>query len=268
MLPARLRSAAAAVSLVPLLFAASACKIGGDDKDAKGGTGGGKADPAAAAQPAAGSGAPSGGGSSGAAVSGGGAAKALTADQLKAALLVQSDMPSGWTVKPGSTVSPSKLNATPAGCQAIVDLVSGDPKAAPTATGNGVLTNGSSKDAQYFVSMEQYSGVATKLLDDVVKETGPGSSCGTVNATDGDNAFIYKAARSDRTPKSLGDAVLYLDITTSQPGQSAELPGRMQIVRSGEVLIQFVGMQKSGKPEWVPDAVVKAQVEKIKAAQK
>ncbi|MGW1997617.1 hypothetical protein [Embleya sp. NPDC001921] len=253
---------AAAMSVLPLVFLATSCDLdfGGkkDKRDHK-------------SQSAGGSGAASSGGAgSGASGSTGGASapvKVLTADQLKAALLAPADLPNGWSTKVGSPSAPGKLKAEPAACQAIVDLLSGDPDAKPVATGDAILGNTAAPATKYNQAIEQYSGVAEKLIADVTKATEKGSPCHEVTAKSGKIAVVYTTTRSDKAPK-LGDATIYLDVKLSSPGKPDDFETvRVHVVRSGDLLVQFAGVAKGGTPDWLPDAIVKSQVDKVLAAQ-
>ncbi|MCF2530627.1 hypothetical protein [Yinghuangia soli] len=260
------------VAAVPLLFLATAC--GSDDKkeDAKSAgatgaqtpgaesTGGGSAGGSSggsASTPAGGANAGSGGGSNG-------GGKTLTTAQLTSALVAAGDLPSGWTVEPDEEDEPTGASkaSTPA-CQPLADLLNASGPVKGVGRASAELQTTSAPTTTYNVGLLSFpSGEAAKVLA-AAKKAVP--SCAEFTADSDGTMVTYKVALA--AGAKAGDESLGLSVNMSAEGMTFDAP--IVFVRSGSVLVGAQGLDMNGssaKP--IDNAVIKAQVEKIAAAQK
>jgi hypothetical protein len=274
---ARMRLAGAVVT-VPLLLLATSCEFGSDDKKTdKVDHASGESTPptkTAPAEPTAS--APS----SAAPGSKAPAGRTLTAEQLKAALITQRELPSGWTVAPGTPRTTKTATTEPAGCQPLMDLIAGDLKVKPVAEADAVLKNPKFRDATYRVEIRQFADAAAarKVFGDAAAAAEPAGAvdCLRYSVKDAKGAkVIYEPGRYEKTP-ALGEKQLWLSASfgdektmNDTTAGSDALSG--QYVLSGSVIVTIFGSGPQGAyPRVLEDGenVVKPVVDKVLAAQK
>ncbi|MGR6998012.1 hypothetical protein ACU686_07800 [Yinghuangia aomiensis] len=265
---ARTRLAYAALASC-LLLGVSACKFGSDDKDKKAGdaaVSASSAPSAAASGPSAPASGPASPGSPGA------GSKALTSADLKAALVTQQEMGTGWTAKPntGDVYGSITMTAVPANaqCQPLLDLMAG-AKPASAAYAGEILTTAADKhtsislDLVRFQSQDEISqqlAAVAKLRDahDCLEMTATNTK-GQKTEYPGD---VGRPPAADGRRLGVGQPAL----GRSEEHGGPELPGAVrvtQFVRVGPNLVKYDGRPESTSysAEFVPDAQVKAQVD-------
>lgn len=266
------RTRIAATALTPLLvFGAAACEFGSDGgkkSDKKGGAGATApvAPPAASAVPGTGTQA-----SASAAPATG---KALTAEQLKAALVTQKELGTGWTVKPGTsgTYAGSPMTAVEAACQPFLDLMTGAVPQ-PAAYAEETLTTKADQGTSTRLDLFRYADNSIAKTLDAGIAIAAKHDCIAVTATNAKGEkTAYRFDVGDHQPK-LGDGALWIDVTWGDEKTMADpdaptMTSRLQFVRVGSALVRFDSRpdNTSSGAEYIPDAQVKAQVDKLSAA--
>jgi len=259
---ARERLAAAAV--VPLLVIAVGCS---DDSGDKAGSETGfptrTTTPAASADasgspqvPRSDAAAPSGSGTPRPSEGTGSAARTLDAAELRAALVVTAELPSGWRISAPENEETEVTPVDKPACQPLMDLIEGDGVSGASAPHvSGELTMPGASESRYAFFLSSYRpGVAEKLLGDV-KAAIP--SCGTFRST-GDASLTYTV--SPLPAPSVGDEGLAFKISAD-----IGFTVTMSTVRVGSVIVHGA----SQNPDRViPPAVLKAQTDKLAAAQR
>ncbi|MCF2530628.1 hypothetical protein [Yinghuangia soli] len=269
------RARIAGAALVPLLLLTTACLGDDKDKDAKADNAAQSSAPAS--PPAAtGSAAPTGAPSTGAPQAPG---KALNISELQALLVTQKDLGPGWTVKQAkSTVYGSiGMKAVPAAakCQPLLDLLTGStPK--PAVHVGEVLESAADKGSWVDLSIARFESAeaVSKQLDAALKIAGEHECLEFEALNTKDEKTAYQFSFGDHQPK-MGDASLWISVTWGDPKTMKDpsepaISASVQLVRSGAVLVKMVGRSESTayNAEFVPDAQVKTQVDKVVAALK
>ena len=245
----------AALAAVPLLLTCAACSDDAGNEPAASTTGAARTTPAVSPSPggATVSEIPGRGNSpSASASSPGRAGKGLTAAQLRAALVTTSDLPSGWRAGPPETEDDSSSTADKAACQPILDMING------TGTGTAAsgprvsaeLTAPGASEARTQVLLASYEATANKLLTDV-KAALP--SCATFRAE-----FLTYTIAPARGP-ALGDDSVSFVVSSSIADVT------LTTTRVGNVLVNAAQL---GGDTAVPEPVLRAQVDKVAAAQR
>lgn len=274
---ARTRLAYAALAS-SLLLGVSACKFGSDDKDKKAGDAAVSASSAPAAT-ASGPSAPASGPVSGPASPGsaGAGSKALTSADLKAALLTQQEMGTGWTAKPNTSdvYGSITMTAVPANaqCQPLLDLMAG-AKPASAAYAGEILTTTADKHTSISLDLVRFQSQdeISKQLAAVAKLR-DAHDCLEMTATNTKGQKTeYQVMWGDHQPQ-MGDASVWVSLLWGDPKNMAdpnhpEPSASLQFVRVGPNLVKYDGRPESTSysAEFVPDAQVKAQVDKLTAA--
>ncbi|MFF7251333.1 hypothetical protein ACFZBU_46655 [Embleya sp. NPDC008237] len=247
MRPARGRFTAA---LVPLLLATGACSDSDNARDAKDGSNGPVTEASSTGIPGVASDTPKG--------------KELTAEQLRAAWVVERDLPRRWT--PTGEVTRPALNpkAAKPQCQPIADLEDLSGAAAPKAVTHLGLESEETPGTVHSVSIALLSGNdATGALDAARKAL---PSCGDFAETT-DNPAPQESSTAEYAltggaGHDLGDDSLSLEFGTDD-GQYSIV---VTVVRVGPVLVRGMSLGMFGPPPVaIPEAVMKAQVDKIAA---
>jgi hypothetical protein len=270
---ARTRLAHAALASF-LLLGVSACQFGSDDKDKKAGdaaVSASSAPSAAASGPSAAASGPASPGSPGA------GSKSLTSADLKAALLTQQEMGAGWTAKPSTSdvYGSITMTAVPANaqCQPLLDLMAG-AKPASAAYAGEILTTTADKHTSISLDLVRFQSQdeITKQLAAVAKLR-DAHDCLEMTATNTKGQKTeYQVMWGDHQPQ-MGDASVWVTLLWGDPKNMAdpnhpEPSAALQFVRVGPNLVKYDGRPESTSysAEFVPDAQVKAQVDKLTAA--
>lgn len=265
---ARMRLAGAA--LVPFLLLATGCKFGSDDKNDDDRPAGN----AASVAPTGGSPAPaSPAGSSAPAAPG----KALTSDQLKAALATAKELGTGWTVRPNVSVSygsiPMKAVPANAACQPLLDLFTGSSPQSAAYAGE-ILNSSAAKQDTSTVDLVRYEGDALTKAFDAALKAAQGDCLEFAALNTKNQKTVYHLSYVDDQPKNLGDQVMWLDISwgdekTMADPNAPSLNTRLQFVRMGSVLVKYdTRPAEVCCADFVPEAQVRVQVDKLAAALK
>lgn len=276
------RARLTAVAVVPLLFLAAACSDDKkDDTGAKSPSGGGTSigtgttsgagggTPGASGAPGASggsgaTGAPGQPGSSGSPSPGGSksseqnasSGRSLSAAELKAATVVGSDLPSGWTVAGPTVEDPDATRADKAVCQPLLDLLNGGGTLQTTGLVSAELTAPGASSSEYALSLASFGPeAAAKLLSDTKSAIG---SCATFKAGDSSGPMLTYTVAKAQGPNIGDDSVTF--VVSSDLGFTV----RLTAARTGAVIVQGMAL---GSDKAMPEAIVKAQVDKAKAAQ-
>lgn len=251
----------------------SGCEFGSKDKADKAGA----ETPLPSAPAAAGSSAPAAGTPAGSGPPGSPApASALTADQLKAALLTTKELPAGWTVTPRTADGSVQSTVSPAKCQPIVDLITGTPSGEPVAAAKETLKASANAKFTTDLTLARYAdGYAQKLTADVQK-LADAYDCLEFTVTNRGKTTAWRFQKHAERAKPFGDSALWLTAEWGEPAQMADpksgaVPSAyVLVVRSGSTLIRFEARpeQLAYSPDFPPDAVIKAQLDKLVAAGK
>ncbi|MGC0415532.1 hypothetical protein [Embleya sp. AB8] len=237
-----------AVVVVALLLAAGACRSDSDEALAPRRSPNGPS--VAASSPAV----PSSGASD--AAKGG----EFTVERLRAAWVVQGDLPTGWTPTGEATRPALNPKATRPQCQPIADLEDLSGSAAPAAVTHLGLDSQDSPGTFNAVSIAVLPGNdAAKALEAAGKAL---PSCGDYAVATDDPAEEGSAAAYTLTGGAghdLGDDSLTMDFGTG--GQYSFV---VTVVRVGPILLRGTSMGTYGPPPTaIPKAVMKAQVDRI-----
>ncbi|WP_055588094.1 hypothetical protein, partial [Peterkaempfera griseoplana] len=200
--------------------------------------------------------------SSGKGGSSGPAAKVLTKAQLQAAALTAEELPAGYRiVKPASAdaLFTSTSTTVPAQCQPIQDIGAGKPTAAwaqnypQAAKRTQVLA---SRIASY------PAGGAERTMADL---EGALKHCAAFRAANNKDGSVTTVQVTPGKAPALGDDSVQLDLASSGGGSITSL--RMVLVRTGTAIALFSAFDiSSGKPVPLPQRILSAQVDKLKAA--
>lgn len=257
-----------------LLLGVGACKFGSDDKDKKAGDAAVSASSSpsvAASGPSAPASGPASPGSPGA------GSKSLTSADLKTALLTQQEMGAGWTAKPNTSdvYGSITMTAVPANaqCQPLLDLMAG-AKPASAAYAGEILTTAADKHTSISLDLVRFQSQdeITKQLAAVAKLR-DAHDCLEMTATNTKGQKTeYQVMWGDHQPR-MGDASVWVSLLWGDPKDMAdpnhpEPSASLQFVRVGPNLVKYDGRPESTSysAEFVPDAQVKAQVDKLTAA--
>jgi len=184
------------------------------------------------------------------------AARTLSAAQLRSALVVTADLPSGWRVSAPETEEADVTPVDKPACQPLMDLIEGGGVSGASAPHvSGELTMSGATESQYALFLTAYRpGDAEKLLRDV-KAAIP--SCGTFHSS-GVASLTYTV--SPLPAPSAGDDGLAFKISAD-----IGFTATMSTARVGSVIVHGA----SQNPDRViPPAVLKAQTDKLAAAQR
>ncbi|MGW0660853.1 hypothetical protein [Streptodolium elevatio] len=267
--------------MTPLLIFTAACEFGSDgdkkaDKVDKVDNKGGESAPTSIAPPpssvAPGSSADTRVPTSAGPVAG----KALTSAQLKAALVTQNELGTGWTVTPGdgAAYGSSPMKAVEVACQPLLDVMTGaGPKAAANA--GETLATAADKGTTTRLDLVRYDGDAfAKTLDAAVLIASKHDCLEVVATNVKGERTAYRFDVGDHQPQ-FGDGALWLDVMWGDEKTMADpdaptMTSRLQFVRVGSVLVRFDSRPENTSfgAEYIPDAQVKTQADKVAAALK
>ncbi|MDI2127456.1 hypothetical protein [Yinghuangia seranimata] len=241
-----------ASAALPTLVVVAACAAGG-------GKGGGTV-PVAASAPAPAS-APSVVGAPGQAAEAG---ASLAPEALPGVRLVQADLPPGWSIGEKATDDDTGRTERPE-CQPFADLMTGSGAGvAPTGYGAVGLVADGKEDALFSISMRTYRPGDAPALFDAARAAL--AACPDFRARDAQGVTTGYAVAMQDAP-DLGDQALRGTIAVSLRGNTFTLPSTF--VRSGNVVVQFSAFDPGGpEPAAVPDAIVRAQLAKLAAAER
>lgn len=264
-MPPRTRSFVA-VAVVPLLFTAAACSP--DEHSTKA--------PPTGSSPTSGAAAGTPGGDrlpvppGGASAQGTVTLRPLTGADLTTALLGNDDLPSDWQTAGDGGINPDIGRAADPRCQPVLDMM-GDQKAAIAPAGAAAVRLMPRKygvSTGHAVVLRSYADDgATRLFNAF---TAAVRACSEFSATDSMGATTdYR--RGVSSAPTMGDESF--KIITSATFSGVTFANQYTVVRSGNVIVMFTApaqdstMTDSGPYEY-PETIMKAQVDKVIAAQK
>ncbi|MCF2530626.1 hypothetical protein [Yinghuangia soli] len=191
---------------------------------------------------------------------------ALDQKALEAALLTQAELPQGWELAGGGKdVEKDEIaQADRAACQPVMDLVSGRSAGiAPTAQVDvGLLGAGQEQGASHLGINQYKEGDAAALLAAATAAL-PGCTGFGIKQEGGG---VSPAAVTTAPAPALGDAALYFELAVGAEGETITIPHT--VVRKGSALVITTTMNVArAKSVPIPEPLIKAQVDKLAAAQ-
>ncbi len=189
----------------------------------------------------------------------------LTAEQIKAAMVVAADLP-GYEVKEGSA---DDFDAEPEvadkpECQPLLQLVAPDQQHMPAQTASVVVTKPESEADMTinWLAIGQFDGdKGAQLLDDAKAALG---KCTEFTSTDTEGAKTTYSVK-EGSKLGFGDQSLVIDYDMGEDGKIT-----VKTVRSGPALVQgmAIDMGTESGDVVVPDDMIRAQFDKLIKAQK
>ncbi|MFJ9582795.1 hypothetical protein [Streptomyces acidicola] len=265
MRPTLIRRTATAAAVVSLALLATACG-GGEAQDADAATDNGGEKKGASTAPAA---------------------KALTATELKKALLAQGDLANHTIVDPGAgdVLDAEDISVENTECEPIANLTSNAPSGEPAAEGHRMVSSDAKRPsveelAEMTPEEQLASGMdsmitALSLYSYEDEAAGEAFAAIRTAAEKCAGGFAFTAADEDVTISKVtevkkesvsgGDEAAAWEVTLKEGGE--EIPYKLVAVRQGSTLATFASVDirasVTGKDFGLPTALVKAQLDKL-----